>query len=136
MAGGGGEGSRSLEETPTWAVALVCFVLVVISIIIEHSLHLLAKLLTKHHKRALVEALEKVKSELMLMGFISLLLTVGQGPISKICVPKSVGNSWHPCSKDEESSITDFEDVSSDKCASKVIKHTHKQYILTLVSFF
>ncbi|KAH7663061.1 mlo protein [Dioscorea alata] len=120
MERGGGEGSRSLEETPTWAVALVCFVLVVISIIIEHSLHLLAKLLTKHHKRALVEALEKVKSELMLMGFISLLLTVGQGQISKICVPKSVGNSWHPCNKEEENNYTDFdEDALSDKCASK-----------------
>ncbi|KAJ0967107.1 hypothetical protein J5N97_024024 [Dioscorea zingiberensis] len=95
--GGGGAGSRSLEETPTWAVALVCFVLLVISIIIEHSLHLLGKFLTKHHKRALYEALEKVKSELMLLGFISLLLTVGQGLISKICVPKSVGDSWHPC---------------------------------------
>ncbi|KAH7690824.1 mlo protein [Dioscorea alata] len=89
MAGGGGAGSRSLEETPTWAVAVVCFVLVVISIIIEHALHLLGKLLTKHNKRALYEALEKVKSELMLLGFISLLLTVGQGVISKICVPKS-----------------------------------------------
>lgn len=89
--------SRSLEQTPTWAVAVVCFVLVVISIIIEHIIHLIGKWLTKQHKRALYEALEKVKSELMLMGFISLLLTVGQGPISKICIPVSVGNSWHPC---------------------------------------
>ncbi|CAK7343000.1 unnamed protein product [Dovyalis caffra] len=60
--------ARSLEETPTWAVAVW---------------------LTRRHKRALYEALEKVKSELMLLGFISLLLTVGQGPISDICVPKS-----------------------------------------------
>lgn len=53
-----------------------------------------------------------------------MLLTVGQGPISKICVPKSVGNSWHPCNKEEENDITDFdEDALSDKCASKV-KHT------------
>lgn len=39
----------------------------------------------------------------MLLGFISLLLTVGQAPISKICVSKSIGNSWHPCEKKEES---------------------------------
>uniref|UniRef100_A0A7N0UD11 Uncharacterized protein n=1 Tax=Kalanchoe fedtschenkoi TaxID=63787 RepID=A0A7N0UD11_KALFE len=31
---------RSLEGTPTWAVAVVCFVLVVISILIEHLIHL------------------------------------------------------------------------------------------------
>ncbi|XP_042374751.1 MLO-like protein 6 [Zingiber officinale] len=104
--GGGGEGSRSMEETPTWAVAVVCLVLVVISILIEHAIHLLAMWLKKHHKRALYEALEKIKSELMLMGFISFLLTVGQSSISKICVPMSVGNSWHPCDPSEEADIT------------------------------
>ncbi|MQM08515.1 hypothetical protein Taro_041363 [Colocasia esculenta] len=40
----------------------------------------------------------------MLLGFISLLLTAGQSLISNICVPKSVGNSWHPCGKGRESS--------------------------------
>lgn len=39
----GGAAGRSLEETPTWAVAAVCFVLVLISIIIEHILHLIGK---------------------------------------------------------------------------------------------
>ncbi|GFP98495.1 DNA repair protein rad50 [Phtheirospermum japonicum] len=34
---------RSLEETPTWAV-VVCFVLVAVTIIIEHIIHLLGKL--------------------------------------------------------------------------------------------
>ncbi|XP_058110214.1 MLO-like protein 6 [Magnolia sinica] len=99
MAGGGGEGTRSLEQTPTWAVAVVCFALVLISIFIEHIIHLIGKWLTKRHKRALYEALEKIKSELMLLGFISLLLTVGQAPISKICIPESVGNTWHPCKR-------------------------------------
>ncbi|KAG6642982.1 hypothetical protein I3843_09G173800 [Carya illinoinensis] len=102
MAGGGPKGERSLEETPTWAVAVVCFVLVVVSILIEYVIHLVAKLLTKRNKRALYEALEKIKSELMLLGFISLLLTVGQGPISNICISKAVGATWHPCNKKEE----------------------------------
>lgn len=30
---------RTLEETPTWAVAVVCFVLLAISILIEHGIH-------------------------------------------------------------------------------------------------
>ncbi|RWR89618.1 MLO-like protein 12 isoform X2 [Cinnamomum micranthum f. kanehirae] len=42
--------------------------------------------------------------ELMLMGFISMLLTVGEGPISKICISKAVGNSFLPCN-DIDSSL-------------------------------
>nr|GMD71226.1 MLO-like protein 6 [Ipomoea batatas] len=100
MAGGGG--GKTLEQTPTWAVAVVCFVLVAISIVIEYIIHLIGKWLKSKHKRALYEALEKIKSELMLLGFISLLLTVLQGPISNICIPASVGATWHPCSKKDE----------------------------------
>ncbi|XP_039061177.1 MLO-like protein 12 [Hibiscus syriacus] len=94
--------ARSLEETPTWAVAVVCFVLLVISIFIEHAIHILGKWFKKRHKTALYEALEKVKAELMLMGFISLMLTVLQGHISDICIPKNLANTWHPCDKQSE----------------------------------
>ncbi|KAG8501930.1 hypothetical protein CXB51_004689 [Gossypium anomalum] len=94
--------ARSLEETPTWAVAVVCLVLVVISIIIEHAIHLLGKWFKKRHKTALYEALEKVKAELMLMGFISLLLTVTQSLISDICIPRNIANTWHPCDQQAE----------------------------------
>ncbi|WRX32582.1 Mlo-related protein - like 10 [Theobroma cacao] len=76
MAGGGG--GRSLEETPTWAVAVW---------------------LRKKHKRALFEALEKVKS-------------VGQGVISDICISEKVGSTWHPCNKkQEEKTNEDVEDT-------------------------
>ncbi|EYU41618.1 hypothetical protein MIMGU_mgv1a0045331mg, partial [Erythranthe guttata] len=108
------KGGRSLEETPTWAVAVVCFVLVAVSVIIEYTIHLLGKWLVKNNKKDLYEALEKVKSELMLLGFISLLLTVGQGPISEICVSKKVGNSWHPCAEKEEKSKYKEDDEKAD----------------------
>lgn len=39
----GAAGGRSLEETPTWAVAVVCFILVLVSIFIEHIIHLIGK---------------------------------------------------------------------------------------------
>ncbi|KAK4788664.1 hypothetical protein SAY86_019983 [Trapa natans] len=94
-------GGRSLEETPTWAVAVVCIVLILISVIIEHIIHLVGKWLIKKRKRALYKALEKIKSELMLLGFISLLLTVGQGLITNICISEKVGSTWHPCSNKE-----------------------------------
>lgn len=38
----------------------------------------------------------------MLLGFISLLLTIGQTPISNICISKNVASTMHPCSAAEE----------------------------------
>ncbi|OAY66618.1 MLO protein, partial [Ananas comosus] len=95
MAGSPGE--RSLKETPTWAVALVCAVMVLVSAAMEHGIHILGKWFQTRHKKAMSEALEKLKAELMLLGFISLLLTAGQGQISKICIPAKAGNIMLPC---------------------------------------
>ena len=36
-------GERTLKETPTWAVALVCAVFVIVSILMEHGIESLAK---------------------------------------------------------------------------------------------
>ncbi|XP_057979553.1 MLO-like protein 12 [Malania oleifera] len=112
MAGEEDKLGRSLEETPTWAVAAVFVVLIAVSIVIEYVIHLIGHWFKKKHKIALYEALEKVKAELMLLGFISLLLTVLQGEISKICIPKSAGDTWHPCDKKaaEESDNSGQED--------------------------
>jgi mlo protein len=38
----------------------------------------------------------------MLLGFISLLLTIGQTPISNICISQKVASTMHPCSAAEE----------------------------------
>ncbi|KAL0402368.1 UNVERIFIED_CONTAM: MLO-like protein 6 [Sesamum latifolium] len=88
---------RPLVATPTWAVAVLFFILIAISILIEQLIHHLGSWLKKKRKPSLFEALDKIKAELMLLGFISLLLTVTQDDIAKICVPRSVGHSWHPC---------------------------------------
>ncbi|XP_038972433.1 MLO protein homolog 1-like [Phoenix dactylifera] len=96
---GGNPADRSLEDTPTWAVALVCAVMVIISMMMEHAIHKLGKLFQTRHKKAMNEALEKIKAELMLLGFISLLLTIGQAPISKICIPAKAGDIMLPCKK-------------------------------------
>ncbi|XP_051119952.1 MLO-like protein 6 [Andrographis paniculata] len=98
---------RTLEATPTWAVAVVCFVLVAISILIEQLIHRMGSWLKKKKKPSLYDALEKIKAELMLLGFISLLLTLVQSPLSDICVPKSVGHSWHPCPERKEDEFDD-----------------------------
>lgn len=90
-------GARSLDQTSTWAVAIVALVFIVISIIIEESINVIGKWLTKHNKKALYEALEKIKAELMLLGFISLLLTVAQTRVVKICISESLANTMLPC---------------------------------------
>lgn len=38
----------------------------------------------------------------MLLGFISLFLTVFQSPVSKICIPKSAADHWLPCELPKE----------------------------------
>lgn len=96
MAGGGSEGP-TLKFTPTWVVAGVCSVIVAVSLAAERGLHSAGKYLKKKNQNPLYEALLKVKEELMLLGFISLLLTVCQNTITKICVKESVMKKWLPC---------------------------------------
>ncbi|XP_004500844.1 MLO protein homolog 1-like [Cicer arietinum] len=102
-------GERTLKETPTWAVAAVCAVFIIISVLIEYGIHSLEKWFHKKHKKAMSEALEKIKAELMLLGFISLLLTFGTKYIAKICIPVKLGDSMLPCKKErvEEDSKDD-----------------------------
>ncbi|EPS58576.1 hypothetical protein M569_16238, partial [Genlisea aurea] len=90
-------GIRELDQTPTWAVALVCAVIIIISILLEMTLHKVGATFKKRKKSALVDALEKVKAELMILGFISLILTFGQNYITRICIPEKVGNTMLPC---------------------------------------
>ncbi|ESQ50756.1 hypothetical protein EUTSA_v10022829mg [Eutrema salsugineum] len=56
------------------------------------------------HKKALLDALEKIKiscflsvAELMILSFISLLLTFGENYILKICIPSHVAHTMLPC---------------------------------------
>ncbi|KAL2475312.1 MLO-like protein 8 [Abeliophyllum distichum] len=111
MAGESGGDSATLERTPTWAVATICFFLIAVSILIEHALHLLAKYLSKKRRKYLIQALNKIKSDLLLLGFISLLLTVCEKPIANICIPKGVSHSFLPCQ-----SLTSEEEPEESKC--------------------
>ncbi|KAL1225550.1 MLO-like protein 8 [Cardamine amara subsp. amara] len=89
---------RELNQTPTWAVAAVCTFFIVVSVLLEKLLHKVGKVLWDRHKRALLDALEKIKAELMVLGFISLLLTFGQSYILRICIPSDVAHTMLPCS--------------------------------------
>ncbi|KAI3470261.1 hypothetical protein Pfo_026924 [Paulownia fortunei] len=119
MAGGGGGEEVSLEYTPTWVVALVCTVIVAISLAAERVLHYTGKFLINKKQGPLFEALLKIKEELMLLGFISLLLTVFQNRISSICIAKHLTNDWLPCKKE-----TDDDDGGGGKSTA----HFHSSF--------
>ncbi|XP_050248403.1 MLO-like protein 12 isoform X3 [Quercus robur] len=90
-------GKGSLEETPTWAVSTICLSFFLLSFMIDAGLHYLTEFLRKRSRKALYSALVKIKTEMMNFGFISLLLEIMEGPISKICITQAVANSFHPC---------------------------------------
>ncbi|KAL2508117.1 MLO-like protein 1 [Forsythia ovata] len=109
MAGHEEEGT-TLEFTPTWVVAAVCTVIVGISLAVERFIHFAGKYLEKKNQKPLYEALQKVKEELMLLGFISLLLTAFQGRIVKLCVPVDAMTHLLPCSLPSVASSTGGEE--------------------------
>lgn len=98
--------AETLEFTPTWIVALVCTIIVAVSLAVERILHYGGKYLKKKNQKPLYEALQKIKEELMLLGFISLLLTVLQNVISKICIPPGIIRHMLPCSYGEKKNQT------------------------------
>ena len=53
--------------------------------------------------------------ELILLGFVSLLLTVSEKPIANICIPKSVGETFLPCG-----SLTSSDSEEETKCVNQV----------------
>lgn len=89
--------SRSFEYTPTWIIAAVSFLIILISLLVERGLHWIGKFLKRKNQDALFAALGKLKEELMLLGFISLLLNLFQGLVSEICVPPYVASYMLPC---------------------------------------
>ncbi|KAI3810623.1 hypothetical protein L1987_20244 [Smallanthus sonchifolius] len=103
--------------------------MVIISLLAERGLHHLGKLLKRRRQDALYEALEKLQEELMLLGFISLLLTVSQRMISKICIPTHIANYMLPCKREETTAehqkLSNYgrhllsEDLGTQICAHK-----------------
>ncbi|KAL3636875.1 Mlo14p [Castilleja foliolosa] len=81
-----------LELSPTWAVATVLTVFIVLSLVVERSILLITNWLKKTERRPLLSAFEKMKQELMHLGFIYVLITTMGSSISKICIPSKYFN--------------------------------------------
>lgn len=124
------EKERSLALTPTWSVASVLTIFVAISLIVERSIHRLSAWLRKTNRKPLLEAVEKMKEELMLLGFISLLLTATSSMISNICIPSKFYDSmFTPCNKSE----VDEEHESNRKLMmGSVLRHSFRRVLNSL----
>ncbi|KAK4606985.1 hypothetical protein RGQ29_000978 [Quercus rubra] len=122
MASEGESTSPSLQDTPVWALATVCFIFIYLSIFIEYLIHLLSNLLKRHRKTSLFEAVEKLKSVLMFLGFMSLILAATQRYIAKICIPNNVANSMLPCRK--SASIETTKAVGFSHIGSGTFEHS------------
>ncbi|CAJ1978579.1 unnamed protein product [Sphenostylis stenocarpa] len=79
--------SRQLAFTPTFSIATVLTMFVAISLLVERTIHRLSNWLKKTNRKSLLEALNKMEEEMMLLGFVSLLLTATSHMIANICVP-------------------------------------------------
>ncbi|XP_062229241.1 MLO-like protein 13 isoform X3 [Phragmites australis] len=90
----------SLAHTPTWVVAAVCLAIVSVSLAAERFLHYLGKSLKRKDQKTLYSAVQRLKEELMLLGFISFLLSLSQGFIIHICIPETSTHFMLPCKKE------------------------------------
>ncbi|XP_074569011.1 MLO-like protein 13 [Curcuma longa] len=120
------EHAEALEYTPTWVLAAVCAVIVFISLLVERGLHFVGKILKRNQQNALYEALQKLKEELMLLGFISLLLTVFRRTINHICVPTSFFDNMLPC---KEKSFSHNGEVHHEKGTNHQITQKHRKLL-------
>ncbi|KAK8524504.1 hypothetical protein V6N12_029369 [Hibiscus sabdariffa] len=127
----------TIATTPTWAVATVVFILILLSLFIEHLIDLLSKYFNKKGRKPLIQALDKVKSELMLLGFVSLLLTVSEKSIANICIPKNLGETFRPCSdpsNDGEEEAKCLEQGKVSLLSRQGVREL--QYLLFVLAFF
>ncbi|XP_057546351.1 MLO-like protein 1 [Amaranthus tricolor] len=100
MAGG----ELEYGSTPSWVIGAVVFLMVAISWVVEKLLSFVGQRLKSKEKKPLYEALQKIKEELMLLGFISLFLAVFQDNIASKCIPEKLANEWTPCNDHKSTS--------------------------------
>jgi len=88
------------QSTEGWRLALVFFVFITISLILEKALHRLHHFFHKTKRLGLTLTLKAMEEELMILGFISLSLIGFEDAIMTICVPLSIsqcGASINEC---------------------------------------
>ncbi|XP_050375205.1 MLO-like protein 4 [Argentina anserina] len=115
---------RSLEGTPTWTVATVITVMVVLGFFFHSALKHFGKWLDKTKRKSILSALEKIQEELMLFGLMSLLMGHWIVFVAKICVKSSspaFSSRFFPCALEKEISETQYVLSSSPNYLNKSV---------------
>jgi len=68
-------------------------------------------------------------SELMMLGFLSMLLTVFQGPLSKICISQNAASTWHPCSNPKAFSNSNATSATIDRKLLQYLDHMPRRVL-------
>ncbi|KAL3694516.1 hypothetical protein R1sor_008167 [Riccia sorocarpa] len=99
MAGG----EATLEYTPTYAVAISAALLIGVSFLVERMIHKFKKHLKKEEvdQIPLKRIADKLTNELMLLGLVSLLLTVVPKHFTEICVSPGYARHMLLCKADD-----------------------------------
>jgi mlo protein len=77
---------NGLEESPTWRVIVFFVLFLVLSILVEMTMHHSKHFCEHHNWIGVLHAIHKIEEELMLLGFISLMLLVIEEYIADICI--------------------------------------------------
>ncbi|GMH39767.1 hypothetical protein BSKO_07665 [Bryopsis sp. KO-2023] len=104
------KGGQSMLETPSYICAAVFAFFLLVSVFLDRTIHAVRHKLEKCSRKGLKTAFDHVIMEMMLLGFISLVLIVFEKDIAGICVKEHTKyNDWvllsrvedcHPCLQD------------------------------------
>ncbi|GKV38364.1 hypothetical protein SLEP1_g46280 [Rubroshorea leprosula] len=121
---------RSLALTLTWSVATVLTIFVVVSLVVEHSIHRLSNCLRKTNRKPLLAAVEKMKEELMLLGFICLFLTATSSTIANIWIPsKFYDSTFAPCTRSEIDQQLEDDGSKERKLLMSPVSHSFRRIL-------
>ncbi|KAL0535792.1 hypothetical protein IC582_024717 [Cucumis melo] len=120
------------EFTPTWIIAVVSSIIVIISFSLERGLHWLGQKLKHKQMDELNHALLKLEEELMILGFISLLFNVFQGAIGRICMPKDFAYHMLPCKR--STTVPAVNHFSSTNFVDDHNYNIHRRHLLSASS--
>ncbi|KAK9065006.1 hypothetical protein SSX86_016389 [Deinandra increscens subsp. villosa] len=119
---------KSLVETPTWAVASVVSVMVLVGFFINAALGHTEKWLYRTKRKALIAALDKIKEELMLFAVLSLLMGHWIIYAAKICVKSSaISSQFYPCSVEPPQHQLSFNSYSNYSVSRQLLSHKHSE---------
>lgn len=111
----GGAG-RNIEETASYRVAIFFIFFLVLSFLLEQFFHRLEHCLHHIGQVGLEEAVHKIKEELMLMGFISLMLIALEEKIVRVCVEPSLSPEGIYCCSVEAPNRSWFDEKANSCC--------------------